>query len=33
VAQAPNKSLLDLVKKDRVTISIGKDAAAIAVGD
>lgn len=33
VAQAPNKSLLDLVKKDRVTFSIDRDKASIAVGD
>jgi type VI secretion system protein VasD len=32
-AQAPNKSLLDIVKKDRVSISIEKNRAAIAVGD
>lgn len=33
VAQAPNKTLLDLVKKDRVTFEIAKDKVAIAVGD
>lgn len=33
VTQAPNKSLLDLVKKDRVTFSIEKNKAGIAVGD
>lgn len=33
VAQAPNKSLMDLIKKDRVTISIDKAKASIAVGD
>jgi type VI secretion system protein VasD len=33
MTQAPNKSLLDIVKKDRVFISIGKDTATITVGD
>ena len=33
VTQAPNKSLLDLVKKDRVTFTIDKSKASIAVGD
>ena len=33
VAQAPNKSLMDIIKKDRVAISIAKDRATIAVGD
>jgi type VI secretion system protein VasD len=33
VAQAPNKSLMDIVKKDRVSIEIGKDKATITVGD
>jgi type VI secretion system protein VasD len=33
VAKAPNKSLLDIVKKDRVGIDIGKDKATISVGD
>ena len=33
VAQAPNKTLLDLVKKDRVTFEIAKDKVGIAVGD
>lgn len=33
VAQAPNKTLLDLVKKDRVTFEIAKDKVAITVGD
>lgn len=33
VAQAPNKSLLDMVKKDRVTFSIEKSKASIGVGD
>ena len=32
-AQAPNKSLLDMVKKDRVSIEIGKNKATITVGD
>jgi type VI secretion system protein VasD len=32
-AQAPNKSLLDIVKKDRVSIGIEKDKATITVGD
>ncbi len=33
VAQTPNKSLLDMVKKDRVSISIEKNKATIVVGD
>jgi type VI secretion system protein VasD len=33
VAQAPNKTLMDVVKKDRVSIEIGKDKATITVGD
>jgi type VI secretion system protein VasD len=33
VAQAPNKTLLDIVKKDRVSIGIDKDKATIVVGD
>jgi type VI secretion system protein VasD len=33
VHKAPNKSLFDIVKKDRVTIDIGKDKAIITVGD
>jgi type VI secretion system protein VasD len=33
VAQAPNKSLMDLVKKDRVSFSIEKSKASIVVGD
>jgi len=33
IAQAPNKSLMDIVKKDRVSIEIGKDKATITVGD
>lgn len=33
VTQAPNKSLMDIVKKDRVSIDIGKDKATITVGD
>lgn len=33
VTQAPNKSLLDIIKKDRVAISIAKDRVTIAVGD
>ena len=33
VTQAPNKSLMDIVKKDRVSIEIGKDQATITVGD
>ena len=33
VAQAPNKSLMDMIKKDRVTISIDKAKASIVVGD
>ena len=33
IAQAPNKSLMDLIKKDRVTIGIDKNKASIAVGD
>lgn len=33
VAQAPNKSLLDLVKKDRVTFTVAKNKVSIAVGD
>jgi type VI secretion system protein VasD len=33
VTQAPNKSLMDIVKKDRVSIEIGKDKATITVGD
>ena len=33
VAQAPNKTLTDLIKKDRVTISIDKNKASILVGD
>ena len=33
VTQAPNKSLMDIIKKDRVAISIAKDRATIAVGD
>jgi type VI secretion system protein VasD len=33
VAQAPNKSLMDIIKKDRVSIEIGKDKATITVGD
>ena len=33
VAQAPNKSLMDIVKKDRVSIEISKDKATITVGD
>lgn len=33
VTQAPNKSLLDLVKKDRVTFTVDKNKASIAVGD
>lgn len=33
VAQAPNKSLMDMIKKDRVTISIDKAKAGIVVGD
>jgi len=32
-AQAPNKSLLDIVKKDRVSIGIEKDKATITVGN
>lgn len=32
-AQAPNKSLLDVIKKDRVSIGIEKDKATITVGD
>jgi predicted component of type VI protein secretion system len=33
IAQTPNKSLLDMVKKDRVSIQIEKDKAIIVVGD
>jgi type VI secretion system protein VasD len=33
IAKAPNKSLLDIVKKDRVAIDIGKNKATITVGD
>jgi type VI secretion system protein VasD len=33
VAQAPNKTLTDLVKKDRVSIGIDKNKASIVVGD
>jgi type VI secretion system protein VasD len=33
VAKAPNKTLLDLVKKDRVSFDVGKDKASITVGD
>lgn len=33
VAQAPNKTLSDILRKDRVLISIGRDAAKIFVGD
>ena len=33
VAQAPNKSLLDLVKKDRVTFAVEKNKVSIVVGD
>lgn len=33
VAQAPNKSLLDLVKKDRVSFSVEKNKTSIDVGD
>ena len=33
VSQAPNKSLLDMVKKDRVTFSIEKNKVSIVVGD
>lgn len=33
VAQAPNKSLLDMVKKDRVSFNIDKNKASIVVGD
>lgn len=33
VAQAPNKTLTDLIKKDRVAISIDKNKASIVVGD
>jgi type VI secretion system protein VasD len=33
VAKAPNKTLTDLIKKDRVTIRIDKDKATIVVGD
>lgn len=32
-AQAPNKSLMDIVKKDRVAISITRNKASISVGD
>jgi type VI secretion system protein VasD len=32
-AQAPNKSLMDIIKKDRVSISIEKNRATITVGD
>lgn len=33
VEKAPNKSLFDIVKKDRVAIDIGKDKATIIIGD
>ena len=33
VAQAPNKSLLDLVKKDRVSFGVDKNKVSITVGD
>jgi type VI secretion system protein VasD len=33
IAQTPNKSLLDMVKKDRVSIQIEKNRAIIVVGD
>jgi type VI secretion system protein VasD len=33
VAKAPNKTLTDLVKKDRVTVTIDKNKASIVVGD
>lgn len=33
VAQAPNKSLLDLVKKDRVTFAVAENKVSIVVGD
>lgn len=33
VAQAPNKSLMDLLKKDRVTIGLDSSKASIEVGD
>lgn len=33
VAQAPNKSLLDMVRKDRVAFNIEKNKASIVVGD
>lgn len=33
VAQAPNKSLLDLVKKDRVSFDVAKNKVSITVGD
>lgn len=33
VAQAPNKTLMDLVKKDRVSFNIAKSKASIVVGD
>lgn len=33
VAKAPNKTLLDLVKKDRVSFDVGRDKASITVGD
>lgn len=33
IEKAPNKSLFDIVKKDRVAIDIGKDKATITVGD
>ena len=33
VAQAPNKSLLDLVKKDRVSFGVEKNKVSITVGD
>lgn len=33
VTQRPNKSLLDILKKDRITIELHRDQAVIAVGD
>lgn len=33
VAQAPNKTLTDLIKKDRVTIGLDRNKASIVVGD
>ena len=33
VAKAPNKTLMDLIRKDRVSFDVGRDKASITVGD